>query len=162
MGLSTAISNLGSTLGLFEPCLTEKVANIFAQMNLNFLRDNVGIVMEPRDSNTPEILPIDQNLIMNGDTFDIMRLDGLDPMIAWAMGSATGHTAIALWKENQLYLCESNAKSPYWPINGIQCNTYDDWMEFGRRNGYNVVWAPLDRDLSANFDIDIGLSLMSI
>ena len=47
----------------------------------------------------------------------------------------------------QLYLCESNAKSPYWPINGIQCNTYEDWMEQGRKNGYNVVWAPLDRQL---------------
>ena len=30
--------------------------------------------------------------IKNGDTFNIMRLDGLDPMIAWAMGAATGHT----------------------------------------------------------------------
>ena len=47
----------------------------------------------------------------------------------------------------QLYLCESNAKSPYWPINGIQCNTYEDWMEQGCKNGYNVVWAPLDRQL---------------
>ena len=113
MGLSTAISNLGSTLGLFEPCLTEKVANIFAQMNLNFLRDNVGIVMEPRDSNTPEILPIDQNLIMNGDTFDIMRLDGLDPMIAWAMGSATG-TVFENHSKNlilQSELCYSNTFS---------------------------------------------------
>jgi len=42
------------------------------------------------------------------------RLDGLDPMIAWAMGAATGHVAIALWKENELFLCESNALSAYW------------------------------------------------
>ena len=154
MGLTSAITNLGATLGLFEPCLTEKVTDIFAQMNIDFLRDNAGIIMEPRDSSTPEILPINQSLIMNGDTFDIMRLDGLDPMIAWAMGSATGHTAIALWRDDQLFLCESNAKSPYWPVNGIQCNTYDDWMEYGRRNGYNVVWAPLNRELAANFDIE--------
>ena len=154
MGLTSAITNLGATLGLFEPCLTEKVTDIFAQMNIDFLRDNAGIIMEPRDSSTPEILPINQSLIMNGDTFDIMRLDGLDPMIAWAMGSATGHTAIALWRDDQLFICESNAKSPYWPVNGIQCNTYDDWMEYGRRNGYNVVWAPLNRELAANFDIE--------
>ena len=154
MGLSNAITNLGATLGLFEPCLTEKVADTFAKMNLNFLRDNAGIVMEERTTGVPEILPIDPSLIRNGDTFDIMRLDGLDPMIAWAMGSATGHTAIALWRENQLFLCESNAKSPYWPVNGIQCNTYDDWMEYGRANGYNVVWAPLKRELADNFDID--------
>ena len=52
----------------------------------------------------------------------------------------------------QLYLCESNAKSPYWPINGIQCNSYEDWMEQGRQNGYNVVWAPLDRKLVSIFN----------
>ena len=41
-----------------------------------------------------------------GDTFNIMRLDGLDPMIAWAMGSATGHTAMALWRNNEvLFVC---------------------------------------------------------
>ena len=82
-----------------------------------------------------------------------MRLDGLDPMIAWAMGSATGHTAMALWKNKELFFCESNAKSPYWPINGIQCNTYDEWMEYGRRNGYNVVWTPLDRQRVAHFNV---------
>ena len=73
-------------------------------------------------------------------------------MIAWAMGSATGHVAIAVWKDEELFLCESNAKSPYWPVNGIQCNPFDDWMEYGRRNDYNVVWAPLSRQLSDSFN----------
>lgn len=151
-GLNEALENLVSTLFLFEPCIIEGVGDSFAEANLDFLRDNVGIEMPKRDPETPEIMPVDKSLIKNGDTFDIMRLDGLDPMIAWAMGASTGHTAIALWKQNELYVCEANAKSPYWPVNGIQCNTYDDWMEYGRRNGYNVVWAPLDRNLE--FDID--------
>jgi hypothetical protein len=73
-------------------------------------------------------------------------------MIAWAMGSATGHVAMAVWKNEDLFLCESNAKSPYWPVNGIQCNTFDDWMEYGRRNGYNVVWAPISRELTKSFN----------
>ena len=60
--------------------------------------------MPKRPEGVPEILPIDKNLIQNGDTFDIMRLDGLDPMIAFAMGAATGHTAIALWKENEVHI----------------------------------------------------------
>ena len=63
---------------------------------------NAGIEMPKRPEGVPEILPIDKNLVQNGDTFDIMRLDGLDPMIAFAMGAATGHTAIALWKENEV------------------------------------------------------------
>ena len=58
--------------------------------------------MPKRPEGVPEILPIDKNLVQNGDTFDIMRLDGLDPMIAFAMGAATGHTAIALWKEKEV------------------------------------------------------------
>ena len=39
----------------------------------------------------------DPSLIKSGDTFNILRLDGLDPMIAWAMGSATG-TIISKYK----------------------------------------------------------------
>ena len=75
----------------------------FAEANLNFLRDYAGIEMPKRSEDVPEILPIDTSLVKNGDTFDIMRLDGLDPMIAFAMGAATGHTAIALWKENEVH-----------------------------------------------------------
>ena len=101
-GLGTALQNLASTLVLFEPCLTENVGQNFAEANLNFLRDNAGIEMAKRPENVPEILPIDINLVENGDTFDIMRLDGLDPMIAFAMGAATGHTAIALWKDGEV------------------------------------------------------------
>lgn len=146
VGLEVVLKNLAVTLALFEPCVTEGVGEMFADMNRDFIRNYVGLDMPARPEGVPEILPIDKNLIGNGDTFDIMRLDGLDPMIAWAMGAATGHTAMALWKEGQLFMCESNAESPYWPVNGIQCNTYEDWMEYGRRNGYNVVWAPLSQD----------------
>ena len=101
-GYPTLITHLSETLALFEPCLTEGVSNYFAGLNLKFLEDNAGIIMEPRPKDVPEILPIDKNLVKNGDTFNIMRLDGLDPMIAWAMGSATGHTAIAMWKEDEV------------------------------------------------------------
>ena len=67
---------------------------------------------------------------------------------AWAMGASTGHTAVALWRDGNLQvgvnslkfnqsvfsqICESNAFSPYWPTNGIQCNPYLDWLEVGKR-----------------------------
>ena len=57
-----------------------------------------------------------------------------------------GHTAVALWRDDQLFICESNAKSAYWPVNGVQCNSYNDWVGYAADNGYNVVWVPLDRD----------------
>ena len=68
--------------------------------------------MPKRPEGVPEILPVDKNLIQNGDTFDIMRLDGLDPMIAFAMGAATGHTAIALWQENEV----KNQREAHWDL----------------------------------------------
>ena len=39
------------------------------------------------------------DLDSNQAIFDFsLRLDGLDPMIAYAMGAATGHTVVALWR----------------------------------------------------------------
>ena len=101
-GMPSVLSNLAKTLTLFEPCLTQAVPDIVAEANLDFLRDNVGIVMGKRPEGAPEVMPLDKTLIRSGDTIDIMRLDGLDPMIAWAMGAATGHTAIALWKDQEV------------------------------------------------------------
>jgi len=64
------------------------------------------------------------------------------------MGASTGHTAIALWRDGQLQICESNAASPYWPINGVQCNPYPQWLQYGKRAGYNAVLAPLSKERS--------------
>ena len=100
--------NLAATLALFEPVLTQGVGPSFANLNRNFLKSYVGLDMQPRSA--PDILDIPPEMIRNGDTFDIMRLDGLDPMISWAMGSSTGHTAVALWRGLHLFVCESNAK----------------------------------------------------
>jgi hypothetical protein len=89
-----------------------------------FLSAFAGIDMPERDA-PPEILEVPEQrtdepnwsqvpaeLINNGDTFNIMRLDGLDPMIAWAMGAATGHTAVALWRDNSL-MVTSSAPFPF-------------------------------------------------
>ena len=76
--------------------LTQGVGEMFADMNREFLSAFVGIEMEPRVEGVPDIMYIPEEEIKNGDTFDIMRLDGLDPMIAWAMGAATGHTGRAV------------------------------------------------------------------
>jgi hypothetical protein len=140
--------NLAATLALFEPCLTEGVGDAFADLNREFLSAFAGIEMNARSEEAPEILEVPAEMIKNGDTFNIMRLDGLDPMIAWAMGAATGHTAVAMWKDEQLHICESNALSPYWPVNGVQCNLYLDWLEYGRKAGYNMVLVPLDQEKS--------------
>ncbi len=42
-----------------------------------------------------EVQTLDASLIKSGDYLAIARLDGLDPLIMWGIGSATGHSAIA-------------------------------------------------------------------
>ena len=83
--------------------------------------------MEPRKTIN---VPVDESQIKSGDTFHILRLDGVDPMIAWAMGSKvgmqiyiyiyySGHVTIAIRRNGRLQICESNAKGEFWPVNGI-------------------------------------------
>ena len=67
-------------------------------------------------------------------------------LIIFGMGFV--YNKITFFRNETLYVCESNAKSAYWPVNGIQCNLYKDWIEYGRRNGYNVVWVPLKEEVS--------------
>lgn len=74
----------------------------------------------------------------SGDFLGIMRLDGLDPMLAWAMGSHTGHTTIALWIDGELYVCESTMKSKYWPTDGVQKTPWDQWIDQAEKADYNV------------------------
>lgn len=91
-------------------------------------------------------------MIQSGDTFEIMRLDGVHSMIAWALGAATGHVAIAMWRNQSLYICESTPLSVYWPLaNGMQCNTYLDWITQAEAMSDNVVWAPLRLVFKLNF-----------
>lgn len=75
-----------------------------------------------------------------------MRLDGDHSLIAWALGAATGHVAIAMWRNGTLFLCESTPLSAYWHFaNGMQCNPYQDWIAQADLISDNVVWAPLSQ-----------------
>lgn len=64
---------------------------------------------------------------------------GLDPMLAWAMGSTTGHTTVAMWIDGELYIVESTAASVYWDRDGIQRTPYATWLEMAQAADYNVV-----------------------
>ena len=50
---------------------------------------------------------IDESLIRNGDSFMILRLDCVDTIISWAMGSVNGHHVVAIRRDNKLMVCES-------------------------------------------------------
>jgi len=96
---------------------------------------------------------LDASLIQNGDFLGVIRMDGLDPMLAWAMGSVTGHTTIALRDPNGvLHVCESTIASAYWPTDNIQCTEYTLWLSQAKAAGYQVTHAPLSSDNAKKFN----------
>jgi hypothetical protein len=42
---------------------------------------------------------INESEVGNGDLFGVIRMDGLDPMLAWGMGATTGHMTVAMWMD---------------------------------------------------------------
>ena len=60
---------------------------VAAERNLAFLKLQAFDDMAER---SVEDVPIAAEDINDGDFFGVLRLDGLDPMLAWAMGARTG------------------------------------------------------------------------
>jgi len=97
-------------------------------------------------------VPPPAHKIQSGDIFGIIRLDGLDPMLAWAMGSTTGHITIAQWMDGELYITESTVTDSYWPTNGIQKTPYETWLKQAAQAGYNVAHIPLNARARARYN----------
>lgn len=119
------------TVSLFIPALTEAgIRPEVATRNRYFMEHYAGFKLSSR---TAGVVDVDESLIHSGDLFAILRLDGLDPMLAWAMGSTTGHVTAALRIDGELYVVESTTKDSYWPTNGIQATPYREWLQLVRR-----------------------------
>jgi len=82
----------GALIGAYVPDWT-------ADDNLQFLADHMGVIMDVRPI---QRVDIPKTEFKSGDFLGIIRLDGLDPMLAWAMGAHTGHTTITWWIDNEL------------------------------------------------------------
>jgi len=144
-----SLSDLLQTANLFVSEATKGVPDEVARVNLDFLAKYPRFNMTKRQ--TTEIT-INASQVHSGDFFGILRLDGLDPMLAWAMGSTTGHTASALWMDGQLFVVESTAKDSYWPVNGIQKTGFKQWLALAKEAGYQVVHSPLSAASRARFN----------
>eukprot|EP01123_Difflugia_compressa_P003829 TRINITY_DN15136_c0_g1_i1.p1 TRINITY_DN15136_c0_g1~~TRINITY_DN15136_c0_g1_i1.p1 ORF type:complete len:532 (-),score=102.84 TRINITY_DN15136_c0_g1_i1:26-1621(-) len=121
-----------------------------ADDNLQFLADHMNVVMPVRPI---QRVNISKSEFKSGDFLGVIRLDGLDPMLAWGMGSHTGHTCITMWIDNELYVCESTTNSAYWPTNGIQKTPFDKWIDQAQAANYNVVHLPLDPEIAKTFNV---------
>jgi len=141
----------GALIGAYVPPWT-------AEDNLKFLADHMGVVMEER---TIQNVTIPKSEFQSGDFLGIMRLDGLDPMLAWAMGAHTGHTTITWWIDNELYVLESTISSNYWPTNGVQKTLFDVWIKQAELANYNVVHLPLNPEIAKKLDSKAALEFFN-
>lgn len=152
------LADLAITGDMFIAEAVRGVPASVASNNLKFMSlytDNV--MTRRRDNVSSSVLDVPESLIHPGDFFGVIRLDGLDPMLAWAMGSSTGHTAVALEIAGRIHIAESTTKDSYWPTNGIQATPYKLWMQQALAAGYNTVWAPLSPEKRAQFDNDAAV-----
>eukprot|EP00301_Raphidiophrys_heterophryoidea_P018984 c3973_g1_i1.p1 GENE.c3973_g1_i1~~c3973_g1_i1.p1 ORF type:complete len:594 (+),score=163.66 c3973_g1_i1:45-1826(+) len=140
--LEELMKSITETALLFEPIATKAVSSSAASRNLDFLSKYASIHMTKRNITD---VALNASEINSGDFFGVLRLDGLDPMLGWAMGSTTGHTTVALRDSETgiLYVCESTATSSYWDVNGIQCTEYEQWIAKAKAASYHVVHLPL-------------------
>ena len=151
----SSVEELTTTLELFQPLLSPTVSDEAAAANIDFLAKYANVSIHQRDVQT---VPIDESLIASGDFFGVMRLDGLDPMLAWAMGAHTGHTVLALREPSGLLtIVEATNNNSYWDTNGVQSHPYNEWMHKARAANYNVVWAPLTPAARAQFNASSAL-----
>jgi len=63
----------------------------------------------------------------------------------YGTGGHTDHTAVALWNEGELYVCESVLPT-------VICTPYDDWFSFGENSTRSVSWLRLSPELLAKFN----------
>jgi len=123
----------------------------------NFLESKWASYGEPynytlRANNTPVIL--DETLIKSGDYFAIMNFEVMDVLIRLGTGGQTGHTAVALWIDGQLFICESKGKGTQnWPPPyGVISTPYRQWMQQAVQADYQIAFLQLRDEYRALFD----------
>jgi len=150
-GITMTIVDIWETLQLFLGALLGKsVPSWTAEDNAKFLEDHMGWQIEERSINLVEI---NESAIQSGAFLAVIRFDGLDPMLAWAMGAHTGHTTITLRVDGQLHVAESTGVTPYWPYqDGIQITPWKTWLKQANTAGFNVAYLPLSEKYQKMFD----------
>ncbi|ORC88839.1 uncharacterized protein TM35_000152700 [Trypanosoma theileri] len=156
------------TLNLFKGHFTPSIPPDALTANMEFMRDYVqsssrmSPPVGPRTSGSLVARSLNTTLISSGDVLMILRADGLNPMIGWAEGSTVGHTAVAMRDKgnHQLFICESTTSGAHWPINGVQCNTWEKWLQLVERAGHNVLWMPLAPKYRSKFNTTAAESFL--
>ena len=155
-GVVGSIESVVATVSLF---LGDDEAQY--QRNMDFLTQR-GVWPAATPFNKTVALPADKTLIPSGTYLAIGRLDGLDPTIMWLTGGLTGHSAVAVWEGDTLYVVESTAPDPlgkvYWPCAngycGIMRTEWSLWNSRAIAADYHVSVLALADPYAAAFDED--------
>lgn len=144
------LSNLIVTLETFAPEQLPDVPKKFADMGIDFMSKYAHFDVVPRDPALNRIP--DESEVKSGDSFYLMRFDGLNPLLAWAMGSTTGHVTTALWIDGELYVCESTVDSAYWPTDDVQRTPYRTWINQTIAADFQVVYVKLNDEARKRYN----------
>ena len=146
-GVVNSISSFINTIQLF-------VGNNLEENNILFLKEKMNYDIKLNQESEVEF---NHNKIKTGDILLLNRLDGLDQLIMWGTGSYIGHTAIAVWIKDELYVLESTDANPYgkicWdPPYGIIKNKWSKWYKMVKNCSSFVSILRLNSNLNLDFN----------
>lgn len=139
----------GLGLNPYIPVFGSKIMEYQLKANIDFINRFTGHEWKLRQN--PKKVQVDKRHIKSGDFIAITRFDGIDNLIHFGSGSRVGHSTMALWKGDELWVVESQ-NANYWPKNNIQKHKWEDWYHWADNADYNVVILPLREDVHAKFD----------
>jgi len=142
VGKTEVHSNILKTFELFESEFTVDVPDRVEEMAIEFQTNYAHLPVTVRDPSSNRIP--DPSEIKSGDPFYVHRLDGLNTLLGWAMGSTNGHVTMALWMDGELFVVESTIQDSYWPTDYIQKTPYYTWIQQATAADMQVIWAPLN------------------
>lgn len=153
MTLQLYLGGFGDDPNSKLPFMRPKVPEYMEKANVEFLSRYVNNKLNKREQYGKAILNFDISEIKTGDFVAIYRLDGLDPMIMLGTGTRIGHSAVACWIDNELYVLESQ-DGWYWPKHGIQRNKWSVWVEWAHNADFNVAILPLKEEFRSKLDVE--------
>jgi hypothetical protein len=133
------------------PVIGSHVPKYMEEANIKFLEEFINFPQVPRTFKG-KVLPLNKTEIKTGDYLAIHRYDGLDPLIMFGTGSHTGHSAVAAWIDNELYVLESQ-DGWYWPKHGIQRNKWEDWIQNALNADFSVAVLPLSEESRSKLNV---------
>lgn len=152
-GLTGTTISLTKTVTMFKS-ITEEM---MFKANAEFFAYKMNWTMPVRQgSPIQEFSNLTRDIVPSGSYLAVLRLDGLDPVIAWGIGGHTGHSCVAVWEGNQLWVAESTAPDPlgvYWPPPyGVIRTPWEQWVKQAVKAHFSVGLLPLSPKFAAMFD----------